>query len=614
MKKITIKQILKYLWELICLLAFGTVFSTVFIILPELAQNVTSSKYFWFYASMGILSFLLFFRYILFQSPIHYQFSWIDLIVTFIVGYNLFIYWNKGCEISTKVILLILCSILYFYFRLFLAEQRKSQRYILLLFLMLTGLIEAIWGLCQLYGFTPSYHGSFKVTGSLFNPGPYAGYLAMIIPIAFHYMLKDYRVLNKRWNIRFFVFYLRWGVATLTFIAILIILPAAMSRASWLGAIGGCIWVGVIYLLRHFRIRQYIVIHKKRMTILAIILLGCFCAGGAGLYFLKKDSADGRALMWKVSLQAIPHYPMGVGLGYFPGIYGNEQATYFASGQATEQEEYVAGSPEYAFSEYLQVCLEQGILVFVLLVIMIGIALCTGYKKNYMAEMGALCALLIFAFMSYPFSILPFVIVLAYLLAACGSLAIKKREVNSEKRTNRVLALVGFAITILCLYNRYPTYQAYKDWRISQMLYNLGHYPQAQKAYTELELYLEDQVNFLFEYGRILSQTETYKESNRILKKGAKLSADPMFYNIMGKNYQAMKEYNEAENALLKSTHLVPNRMYPWYLLTKLYIEMGLEEKAVETAKVVLTKEPKVHSTAVEEMRMEVKELIKSKK
>ena len=90
------------------------------------------------------------------------------------------------------------------------------------------------------------------------------------------------------------------------------------------------------------------------------------------------------------------------------------------------------------------------------------------------------------------------------------------------------------------------------------------------------------------------------------------ISCDPMLYNIMGKNYQALNEYKQAETCFMKATHIIPNRLYPFYLLTKLYHEMGLQDKVNEMADMVQTKEPKVHSRAVEEMRQEVRELIKN--
>ena len=48
--------------------------------------------------------------------------------------------------------------------------------------LVFIGAVEAVWGLCQLYGFSVSGHSRYALTGSFFNPGPYAGYLAKISP------------------------------------------------------------------------------------------------------------------------------------------------------------------------------------------------------------------------------------------------------------------------------------------------------------------------------------------------------------------------------------------------------------------------------------------------
>jgi tetratricopeptide (TPR) repeat protein len=71
-----------------------------------------------------------------------------------------------------------------------------------------------------------------------------------------------------------------------------------------------------------------------------------------------------------------------------------------------------------------------------------------------------------------------------------------------------------------------------------------------------------------------------------------------------------MKQYAEAEQCFRKAANIVPGRIYPWYLLANLYVETGETEKAREMARIVLTNEPKVQSTAVREMREKMKEII----
>ena len=83
-----------------------------------------------------------------------------------------------------------------------------------------------------------------------------------------------------------------------------------------------------------------------------------------------------------------------------------------------------------------------------------------------------------------------------------------------------------------------------------------------------------------------------------------------MLYNIIGKNYHAMKQYGEAERCFVKSSNIVPSRIYPYYLMALMYKDMGETEKAKEMAQIVLTKESKVQSTAVKEMRIEMKKLL----
>lgn len=84
-----------------------------------------------------------------------------------------------------------------------------------------------------------------------------------------------------------------------------------------------------------------------------------------------------------------------------------------------------------------------------------------------------------------------------------------------------------------------------------------------------------------------------------------------MLLNIIGKNYQAMGDYQTAETWLIRSTHRLPGRIYPYYLLAKLYAEPDFyqPDKLAEMKRMVLTKEPKVNSTAVRQMKDEIKRM-----
>ena len=624
---------IRFLWLVPFLLAL----SAVFVVSGDLAYGVVSGKYFWFYGSMGLVGLATLINTLIDKHS--FRFSAIDLLVLFFAAAVYLPAWlGDAVPNTTKLTILTLLAVLYFSFRLIINtfNRKDITRHILCIFIIFTGLVEAVWGLRQLYGFLPSQHSLFKLTGSFFNPGPYAGYLAVVFPIALQYFIvKD----RKRKMLRFLSPVQPW-LGGITCLIILLVLPAAMSRASWLAAIAGS---GIVIYARYSDlVRKFYQRHKKTVWISGCVIVLLLSVAAAGMYYLKKNSADGRLLTWKTSLQTIVEHPFGVGLGNFPSAYGETQAAYFALGQASETEELVAGNPEYGFNEYLQIAIESGIIALLLFIGIIILTVRSMVKARNWGMLGSLIALLVFAGFSYPFSVLPFLIVFVFLLATNQSChpapdagssdnrSVKGFLVNQANKFERRVkpAMTGSIILLLivtsCLWKQYPVYRAYKQWKSDQIYYHAGLYKETAKSYVSLYPHLNDQIRFLFEYAQSLSKAgldekqrieiptrcdSLLNKSNQVLRRAMQISCDPMLYNIMGKNYQAMKQYKQAEVVFTKSAQLVPSRLYPWYLLAKLYAEMGMDEKAAETAKIVLTKEPKVQSPAVREMREEVKEL-----
>lgn len=599
----------------VLLIPFCLVLSTVFAVDETLANGIVSAKYFWFYGAMGITTLASLLVYGCRRTAC--KFYPVDFLLLLFTGYVLAVnYFDSGNTFSTKWILLVQLLLLFIYFRI--ALQDKTIRFYITVFFIFTGLVEAVWGLRQLYGFTPSYHNLFKLTGSFFNSGPYSGYVVVVAPLALYAMLKDGIVFKRKFFIGFLPHYVRFTISILAFTGVVLVLPATMSRAAWIAALVGCGFVLSLYYLQKKQVSDYLIRQRKKAVLFLCIGVVLTACGAVCIYQLKKNSADGRALIWKTTMKMIPKHPMGVGLGHFSGTYGEKQAAYFASGNFSDQEELVAGNPEYAFNEYLQIIAEFGVVPALILFAAFIALIYVGIKRKAIAETGGLISLLVFASMSYPFNLLPFLIVLVFLMA---SILTQKQAVRAKGFTEKsivlpwqaVLMLLSAAVIILSatLYQRYPTYNAYKEWNNLKMIGSADAYPEMKNDYEKLYPYLSDQTLFLFEYAQCLNKAGEYAKSNQVLEQAIKISCDPMLYNIIGKNYQSFKNYQLAEQNFLMASHIVPSRIYPYYLLANLYTESGNTRKAMLMAQMVLEKEPKVQSTAVNEMREKMWVLIK---
>ena len=461
--------------------------------------------------------------------------------------------------------------------------------------LVLLGAIEAVWGLRQLYGFSVSGHSRYALTGSFFNPGPYGGYLAMILPVCLHLYLRA-----CEWKSTDVLHKIEKVTAGLAGILILCVLPATMSRSAWIAAAISCAWVAYMHRDR----RKWSVLwrrYKKRYLTWGVVGLFVLILGGAGIFFLKPDSAMGRLFMWKITCKAIVEHPWGCREG-FVYAYGEAQEKYFGSGDYAVWEERVAGSPEYAFNEYLELALTAGVMLGVMFFSTIGAGLWLGTKWGRYEICGALISLLVFSFSSYPMTYPCFIIAFILLLIACFL-----------DYSHKLMLLFTFVIGSVGVWLvRNNAYDACREWSQCKMLYSIQAYGKAKEEYGRLYPLLNGRPRFLFEYGRCLHNLKEYNASNRILQEAERISCDPMILNVIGKNYKALKRYEEAEHWFLRSTHRLPGRIYPYYLLAKLYAEPDFRkpDKLEQMVEIVLTKEPKIQSSAIREMRDEVKKLI----
>jgi O-antigen polymerase len=735
----------------------------------DLMFGVQTAKTFYFLYGMAVLVVLFALSFWFKKEAIRFQLSIIDILFVCYVAWlslNKFLI-QDFASFSLKYFELLGLAVLYFVIRL----AGSKSALLILVAICVSGTVQAIYGNLQLWGRYPSHHGIFRMTGSFFNPGPYAGFLCAILPVAlglywmhenfrfqisnFRFQVSDFRfqISNFRFqvanhsepdaktkhrkvprigidaaksvisNLKSLIFNLKPEISNLksvisnlqsliikylsliTLVAILLVLPAARSRAAWLGAIAG-----VAYLAWHkYSVGIRLIAFLKGRTKsplgdLGVVLIPLLfiLVTSLSLYHFKKDSADGRMLIWTVTTNIIKDNPLlGVGQDMFKAHYMDYQAAYFSK-HPNSKYEMLAGDNQYAFNEALLTWAENGLIGFLLAG---GIVFAVFFAKmdfkfrkwisnlkfqvsNYSepeilnlnrseAKIGvaksesersgdeasqssenrnrrsqtsnlkpeilnlkpeilnlkpetilksSILSALVFGMFAYPSEILPIKMVATLNIALLAGMAMpllegeEKPFVSFVKKPSYPLWFKSsFLIaTVFALVMLQPQvkklHQAQATWKDAMELYNYNLYEQCLASYEKAYPVLKNNGEFLINYGKALSMAEKHSQAVEILKQAQAYQTNTVLFTALGDSHFALEEYESAEQSYLQAASMAPGKFYPLYLLAKLYYASGQEHKAHEMANNLLSKEVKVHSTAIEEIRKEMSMIIENQK
>ena len=450
--------------------------------------------------------------------------------------------------------------------------------------IIVMGVVESVTAMMQLYGVSISNNGIYRETGSFYNPGPLGGYLAVCIPVTIAMWLTS----EKRWVRNMVIASLALMIMTE---------PSTMSRSGWISAVVGSLYV--VAFTTNFR--SYLSkVSKQRVVIATVFLLVLAVASAIGIWHIKSESAFGRLFLWKISCRAVMEAPL-MGSSVFDAAYGRAQESYFATG-GTEKEMLVAGTPDYAFNEYLHYAIEWGVPMMFLILMVVVLAVVVGHRQRRYGLCGGIIALAVFSFSSYPMHIPAFVAIAIIMMTGCTV---------SEGRRRYLLCSV-LIIAGVFLWTRQAEYesrkQAMKKWGDIKYLYDSKRFKQASQQYEKLYDDMKWNGRFLYGYGHSLNSINEYEKSNIVLEEAINHSCNSMILNIMGKNYQALGDFKRAEESFLRSLNRLPERIYPHYLLFLLYSEEECydEESRQREADIILNHKWKIESDATKEIKEKV--------
>lgn len=518
------------------------------------------------YAICG-LSVMAFVMFVLQKQ--HFFFSTIDTIVCLWFLYVILrAYFDSTYPCASFCLQMIQMFTLYTGLRLLFSSTEIPER-IIVMSVIICAFYEVFIGMKQIIN-DSSRHNLYAITGTFLNPGPYSAFLSLGLVMSAH---------------------IKKGYCLPTIFAIL--LPATWSRAAFVSA---AVCVCIIYWNLWKR-------RKWQIAIGALIIM-------TGLYFMKQGSADGRSIIYLISMLCIGNTPIfGAGIGSFCHQYAEKMASFYHQHPSFNYQS--ADVIESAYNCLLQIGVEQGVIGIGLAVILVILLFVRLSKKGKTLEMGLLC-LLIFSMFSYPFDQLPyqiiFVLISAYAATDRKEIILSKyRELWSKKFLLPVAALgCVFVFSSFAHKHIYVREKAESDYR---MMAGISHSALIDDYY-ELLPYLRGNANFLFDFGKMLSSDGRYNDSNAMLRLGTLTSNDPMFYVVQGNNYCEMASYLEAGKAYQKAFNIMPNRIYPLYRLMLFYEKVGNKEQMKEMAQRVADFKVKVASPATKEMQKKAIDVI----
>lgn len=524
----------------------------------------------------------------------------IGIFIIYLIANNAF----KGTLLSNERLLnYLICFSIYILLKYLNKRDDELVKYVF--YGILFGLsIELIVGFGQLFGLIPNSNSRFVLGGLFGNLGALGGYLAIVFPI----LLASIIIYKDRFKSENLLYAVILGLC-----CALCLLILSDSRGAWLGTL-----VGTLFVFNYkFKIVEYVTIILKSKTskwITGIVLSVSIVSICFALYQYKPDSAFGRLFIWKTSKSMILDNPIsGNGFGFFKSNYGKTQAQYFLNNNASENEIQVADYVILAYNEFLEMLIETGLIGLILFLSLLYFALAKNKTQinvgYYFAAKASLISLLVLSMVSYPFRFMPNLLTMVVcLFVLLNTNSYRSYTITRYKKSFISVALLCvISILFLCLRQNYGKYY----FRIGYSKVISHDIDNGITSYKKALPILQNNGEFLFHLGSAYYQKQKNYECIAYLKRATSLCSEPNLFITLGNALKEEKGYKEAEQAYKIASGITPTKLYPRYLLAKLYIEMKETDKAIDIATFIIRANEKVPTTAGNQIKEEMQQLIK---
>ncbi len=503
--------------------------------------------------------------------------------------------------VTGMIVMLLLCAVSVFRGKQFIARPDKVFKTFALL-----GVVEIAIVLLQLFRVLPSLHPLLRFTGSFRNPSVFAMMMALCLPICVFYVIRYDDMLK--------------GVGKAKFSSTIRLQENTQAKNLWLfltACVLSCIVLaesrtGIIagvcssFMVAFWEIPKFRSCLSNRKILFLAVCCGTMLL--AASYCYKRDSADGRALIWAVSFRMIVQKPLlGWGENGFSSSYMPHQAI-FLSGHEGTKFSYLADNVSHPLNEFLLFGVKYGVVgITILLGITAFLVKVIIKNRNTYTSLylGSILTLFVLSMFYYPYTVPLIWLVSTFLICSAVSLYCN----NSPWRRKVMQSLLVFSAIWIIGRNA----NIYEEWQWLKLQTSQAPVDRAYQEYSRLYKKLSTNPSFLYNYGAWLHHNGFYKESMKILFECTRSYDDYNVELLIADNYRQLGETKCAIERFGYANAMIPCRFLPLYHEMLIYKEEEDLYNACRIARIIITKPVKIQkSPSVRKIKYEAEAVLKS--
>lgn len=430
-----------------------------------------------------------------------------------------------------------LCVTLAFPF--ILANMQRNgllTRGVIVSVLLIVAFIQLLNIIGQHVGLLDSGNKYFSVTGCNENPTVTALYLVGCLPMIIS------RISAPKAKSAYSVFLL------VTIYGIVIL----RCRTAYIGVY---IELMVFLVMRYGRILRNLIKRPFVLYTFGIIFLLFVITANVGLYNMKRDSADGRRLIWRLSVEMITQKPLGYGYGLFERNYNLKQADYFSKGSYTETEERNASYVFMPYNDYIEHGVEGGIAGMLILFSFYAMMIKKSYQRNMKEDTAVFCSFAVMSLFNFIYTaILPWLLLMCY-----TSFVVSKEEnLNICKRLSQYAQyalIVAMVLVSLKIIKMTAAQIRLKQLSDQSLIVNDEEYGKIEKDISTSEAYWTKRaINNIY--------AKCYNEALENIRCARTYSSAPLLFMVEHHCLEKTGRIDESRKCLDTLSHMAPRRFH----------------------------------------------------